>query len=358
MHAGILNAVLSAWQRRKCLARRTTVPEGPDMPVVSVIMAFHRVTPFLRPAVQSILGQTVGDLELLIVDDGAGQGLAALGDEGRDPRVRFIRFPQNRGIATAHNAAVAQARGEFIALMDYDDIALPRRCERQVAEFRTDKRVGLLFTHAAAIDANDRVIEPQFTLTTERDHRLFSSYSMPATSPTLMARREVFAAHPMRAEFRISPDYDLFTRVVETWPSRALPEVLLLYRRHAEQTTAQAQRLHVQNACRVRLLTARRRSGRRETSGALAGEFGGWHQDAPPPEVTYAEFARRALEEDFPLLAVYFARKLLSLRRNLASQQQALAIVAGALVQAPRSTPQLLRMFITGPLRTHGLRPV
>ncbi len=321
-------------------------------------MAFHRVTPHLRPAVRSILHQTLTDFEFIIVDNGTGLGLTALGDEGRDPRIRLLAQTTNQGIAAAHNLAVAQSSGEFIALMDYDDVALPRRFERQVATLRAESRLGLLFTHADAIDATGRVIEPQFTLATEREQRIFSAYSMPATPPTLMGRREVFVNLPMREEFWVSPDYDLFSRAVETWPAHALPEVLFHYRRHAEQTTVIAQSLQVQNASRVRLLTARRRSGRPETSGALAEEFGGWRNHPPLPAVTYAEFARRALEENFPLLAVYFARKLLSVRRDLSALKIAAGVLAGALRRAPGQTPILLRLFFTGPLRAHALRPV
>jgi len=253
---------------------------------------------------------------------------------------------------------VAAARGEFIALMDYDDIALAQRFARQVEALRNDPRLGLLFTHALAIDARGRGLEAQFTLEHEAGHRAFGDYAMPATPPTLMGRHELFAAYPMRPEFRVAPDYDLFTRAVERWPTRALPEVLLHYRRHQEQTSERAHALQVQNISRVRLLTARRRAGRPETAGPLAQEFGGWPENAPPPGETYAEFTRRAREENFPRLAVYFASKLLSVRRDPAALQLALGTVAWALGRASGQRTALLRLFLTGPLRAHGLRPL
>lgn len=328
------------------------------MPVVSVIMAFHRVTPHLRPAVRSILNQTFSDWELMLVDNGTGLGLAALGDEGRDPRIRLLSLPTNEGIAAAHNLALARSTGELIALMDYDDVALQRRFERQVAEFRAEPTLGLLFTHALAIDEEGRVIEPQFSLTTERELRVFSAYSMPATPPTLMARREVFTAVLMRLEFWVAPDYDLFSRAVELWPARTLPEVLFHYRRHEGQTTVVDQSLQVQNASRVRLLTARRRSGRPETTGTLAAEFSSWRERPPASAVTYAEFARRSIDERFPLLAVYFARRLLSVRRDFSALTTAATVLIRALGQNPGDAVTLLRMFFTGPLRTHRLRQI
>ena len=114
------------------------------MPVVSVIMACHRVTPFLRPAVRSVLAQTERDLELILVDNGTGAGLEPLAQDGADPRVRLVTLGTNRGIAAAHNAAVALAAGEFIALLDHDDLMLPRRLEKQIAALRASPGLGLV----------------------------------------------------------------------------------------------------------------------------------------------------------------------------------------------------------------------
>ena len=114
------------------------------MPQVSVLMVFHRVTPFFEPAVRSVLEQTFDDLELVLVDNGTGLPVKALGELGADPRVHWVRLPCNEGIPSGHNAGVAAARGEFIALQDYDDIALPHRLERQVATLRADPGIGLV----------------------------------------------------------------------------------------------------------------------------------------------------------------------------------------------------------------------
>jgi GT2 family glycosyltransferase len=117
------------------------------MPLISAIFVFHRHTPYLRPALQSLLAQTQPDFEVIVVDNGTGLGLGAFGDDGRDPRLRLLSFPQNRGIAAAHNAAVALAQSEFIALMDYDDVALPRRFACQVAAMQAKPQLGLVFGH-------------------------------------------------------------------------------------------------------------------------------------------------------------------------------------------------------------------
>ena len=75
-----------------------------SMPAVSVLMVFHRDTPFLRPALASALKQTFADFELVLVDNGTGLGADALGELGRDPRLRWVRLARNEGIPGGHNA--------------------------------------------------------------------------------------------------------------------------------------------------------------------------------------------------------------------------------------------------------------
>lgn len=322
-----------------------------------MILAFHRLTPFLRPALASIVGQTFADWELLLVDDGTGTGLSALGDEGRDPRVRLIAQHRQRGIGAAHNAAVEAARGEFIAFMDYDDVAMPQRFERQVAALRAEPEVVLLGSHALGIDEAGRLLGPQFTLPEPADQRTFIAYSMPATSPTFMGRREVLRRHPFRPEFLYSGEYDQLTRVAEEGVIKALPEVLLHYRVHAGQTTTSGHDAQVFGACLARLLTARRRAGRPENLPELAAELAGWLTAAPAQPASYAWFARRCLKEGFPLLAVYHARKLLSVSRAPRDISLAGLVFARAAGRKPRQFGLLTRLFFTGPLRAHGLKP-
>jgi len=313
------------------------------------------VTPYLRPALHSILSQTLSDIEVLVVDNGTGLGLTAFGDEGSDPRLRLISFPTNRGIAPAHNAAVAQARGEYIALMDYDDVALPRRFERQVEALRREPGLGLVFTHTQEIDGSGRVLGPGFTLCSTRDQYEFSAYSMPATSPTSFGRRELFGKIPFREVYNTAPDVDFTARALELAPSLALAEVLLLYRRHSGQTTVvihAGQQLSVNIS---RLLTARRRAGRPEQFLELNEELADWRQNPPPLAETYRWFSQRAMQENFPLLAAYLSRKLISVDRGPRAITHSLGLVAKALCHARGRRWDCLRMFLTGPLRTHGL---
>src|SRR5689334_22165094 len=106
-------------------------------PPVSVYMPAFNVERYVADAVRSVLSQTFGDFELIVVDDGStDRTLDILRDLARtDPRVKLLSRP-NTGVSRASNEAIALARGEFLARMDSDDFSMPDRLEKQIAWLR------------------------------------------------------------------------------------------------------------------------------------------------------------------------------------------------------------------------------
>ena len=320
------------------------------MPAVSVLMVFHRDTPFLRPAIASVVAQTWTDWELVLVDNGTGLAPETLGETGRDPRLRWVRLARNEGICAGHNAGVAAARGEFVALLDYDDLMMPSRLERQVARLRAEPALGLVSARAESIDATGRVTGREFSLDDGEAQRVYTHYAAPVVTPAFAGRREVFAALPYRAEFVWSADFDFLARAAERWPLAAVPGVLLRYRRHAGQTTQVRAGQIVAERCAVRLLTARRRAGREEGVALAVGEA------ASAGEVTRT-YARACVGEGFPVLAAYHARRSVAEEPTLRSLVTAWRIYAAAGRRAGAEAAQVRRMFFSGPVRALGLRP-
>ena len=319
-------------------------------------MVCHRVTPFLRPAVQSVLAQTFADLELVLVDNGTGAGLAPLGELGRDPRVRLVAAPANLGIAGGHNLGLSHARGEFIALLDHDDVALPARVARQVEALRADPGLGLVCSRAAAIDETGGVTGPEFALLDARAQYLYTAYTTPAVTPTYLGRREVFERFPFREDFPGAADYDFLARAAEVFRLGGVPEVLLHYRHHAGQTSRLRAAAQVLSACMIRLITARRRHGHVEDLAGVVAAVGPWLGEPPPPAAAHARFARWSLQEGFAAQAVYQARRLVAVRRDPGAAVRAAGVLAAALRLTPRETGLLLRLFFTGPVRAHALK--
>ncbi len=116
-------------------------------PLVSIVVPFLDPLDFMfREAVESILGQTYGNLELLLVDDGSGRGSLGMAGEWveRDPRVRLLTAGR-RGAAAARNIGIRTARGEYLAFLDADDLWMPDKLERQVAILREHPEVALTY---------------------------------------------------------------------------------------------------------------------------------------------------------------------------------------------------------------------
>src|SRR3979490_879766 len=102
----------------------------------------------LQSAVDSILAQTFTDFEFLIIDDGSTDATAEILRSLRDPRVRVVTHPQNRGLVPTLNEGLQLARGEFVARQDHDDLSYPDRLAKQVAHLRAHPDCVLLGTEA------------------------------------------------------------------------------------------------------------------------------------------------------------------------------------------------------------------
>ncbi|MBS0632845.1 MAG: glycosyltransferase [Verrucomicrobia bacterium] len=321
-----------------------------------MITPFHRVVPWLCEAGESLRAQTLTDWEWLVVDDGTGSGLSSLGELGRDPRIRLLSHATNCGVSAARNLAVSAARGEFLAMLDYDDVARPQRLERQVTRLRAEPALGLVGSAVDTIDEHGATVGREFALLDGVEQTRFSQYTMPVALSACTGRREVFERYAFRRDFDTAEDYDFFTRVGETWMTGAVAEPLAGYRVYASQTTQQRQDRQVFAASCVRLLTARRRAGRAEGWAELKEELGAWMAAPPKAEVAWLDFAQRCVRENFPRLAVYHARRHLMLARRPGAVVAALQVLRGALGQAKGAARrEVLRVFLMGPLRAHRL---
>ena len=116
-------------------------------PLVSVVMPAYNMEKYLAEAVQSVLGQSWRELELVLVDDGSTDATPVMADQiaASDPRVRVVHKP-NGGLSSARNAGIAAARGEHLCFLDADDAFLPDKIARQVELLRLFPACDLVFS--------------------------------------------------------------------------------------------------------------------------------------------------------------------------------------------------------------------
>jgi glycosyltransferase involved in cell wall biosynthesis len=206
-----------------------------DVPI-SVLMPVYNSRRFLGQSVGSILDQTFRDFEFIIIDDGSSDRSLAILERyaRRDRRIRLVSRA-NTGYSRALNQALSMARGEFLARMDSDDVARPRRFERQLEYLRGHPECAAVGCRVLEIDPWG---VPLKTTSNELDHdpiveQLLKGAGAEIPHPGVMMRRSpVVALGGYRVEYEPVEDLDLYLRLSERGRLANLPDVLLEYRQH------------------------------------------------------------------------------------------------------------------------------
>lgn len=201
-------------------------------PLVSIVMPAYNAERYIGEAVRSVLGQTLADWELVIVNDGSTDGTGAVVDALRDPRITVLH-KANGGIGSARNRALEVARGTFLCFLDADDVMPPHSLEARVAVFRNDPGLGMVDGVVRVMDAGLerelRVYTPH--VTDNAFHELVTFSGRCFMGPSWMLRWD--ADRMLRFEEGITHAEDLFFFMCFGKGRRfgLTPEPILWYRR-------------------------------------------------------------------------------------------------------------------------------
>jgi len=210
-------------------------------PAISVVLPVFNAEAYVREAVESILGESFTDFELIIINDGSTDGSGAILRElaARDPRIDLTERP-NAGLVSALNDGIERAQASLIARMDADDVAMPERLALQYARMVASPRLAVLGSFIRLVDATGKVIRIADYPVTEADTAHFLEFGCPLAHPTVMMRRDaVLAAGGYRRAFAHCEDYDLWFRISEGgFGIGNLPLPLLNYRIHGENVSS------------------------------------------------------------------------------------------------------------------------
>lgn len=211
-----------------------------NAPCISVLLPVYNARQYVGAAVESILGQTCGDFEFVIIDDGSTDGSTAILESfaARDSRIRLISRP-NTGYVRALNEGLESCRGEFIARMDADDVAAPQRLELQRAYLQQHPECSVVGCAVAWIDSDGAAFcEQQMPLVHEAiERRLLQGLGALSHPGAMIRRTALLEAGGYRENFCGVEDHDLWLRLAERGRLANLPEVLLQGRVHAENFT-------------------------------------------------------------------------------------------------------------------------
>lgn len=207
------------------------------MPKISVIMPAYNAEKYIAEAIDSILGQTYGDFEFIILNDHSKDRTEEIVLSYDDPRIVYLKNDENLGVADTLNKGLAVAKGEYIARMDADDIALPKRFEKQVAYLDSNGDIAVLGTNLESFNESG-IIRTGWVASDPEQMKVDMLFACGLAHPSVMMRTDVIRdLGGYDVEFNGLEDYELWCRVLESHRISALPDVLLRYRVHSSQVT-------------------------------------------------------------------------------------------------------------------------
>ena len=266
---------------------------GTKEPRVSIVIPAYNAQKYIVESVESMLVQTFTDFECIVVDDGStdrtGQLLAMLAE--RDSRVRPLHVPHG-GIVEALNAGIDTARGDLIARMDADDVALPNRLEEQVRYMDGHPDVVALGSKVMLVDPYN---SPLWEIEVKTEHKdidaeLMSGNGWALFHPTSIIRKKALVqVGKYRPEYQWSEDIDVFLRLAEVGKLANLATSTLRYRQHYASVNRTKLDLQVKRVERL-LADAYRRRGI-----ALPKDFHYTPAAQLKPHEQFCAWGRRAL---------------------------------------------------------------
>ena len=300
-----------------------------NQPRISVLLPSYNSGDTLGDAIASVLAQSFGDFELLVLDDGSAQPASA----PSDPRIAVLRSDRNLGLSRQLNLGIDRARGEFIARLDADDIAHPQRFEQQLAFLLDHPEIGICGSQAQLFDAGgEREIWDYPTSPQECHATLFLRSCF--LHPGVMIRTSILREYGLRYDesYAVAQDYELWFRLLEVTRGANLPACLTSYRvsdsqltrAHSETKTRETRQIRERLLGRLGVggldLYERILSDEWEESATFYAEVAGWLNKVQAANNLFPEPAFGRL-----LAEMFFARCQCASRRGfdgLAAYQQ------------------------------------
>jgi glycosyltransferase involved in cell wall biosynthesis len=217
------------------------------LPLVTMMICTYNGERYLAAALDSVLAQTYPNMEVVVIDDGSRDDTVSIIEQyaDRDSRIRLFAR-ENAGLAASRNYAFVQARGEWIAIIDQDDLSYPERLARQVVVAAAYPSAGLVFCDTQYINGAGQNIGNHFASFSLPDsfirkglasNLLINQGCYASSAACLIRRTTVDRLGPLDESLRYACDYEYFIRAGFEVDFAYTPEGLVAWRRHAGQET-------------------------------------------------------------------------------------------------------------------------
>lgn len=210
-------------------------------PQVSIVMPAYNAGDFLRSSINSILNQTYKNFEFIIVNDASNDETSKILNSYKkiDKRIKIITNKINLGVSRSANIAISEAKGQFIARMDADDISLPRRIEKQVSFLKRSNNVVAVGGQCELIDKDGLKIGEKLFPTDFKHIKQMIFANVPLQQPSLMVNKKLLPKNFVwyDNDFSSAEELELIFKLFKLGEVRNLKDIVLKYRIHNHNTS-------------------------------------------------------------------------------------------------------------------------
>ena len=204
------------------------------MTTVSIILPTWNSTRIIRPTLESVFAQTFTDYELLIVDDGSTDNTVAYAEQIDDPRIKVFAYP-NAGVggpSAGRNRGLQHATGEFVALLNHDDLWSPNKLAAQIEALRENRHAMVAYSWLDHVDLNGDYVHRGSCSVAQGDilHELLLGNFIETGSNPLIRREAFDVVGGFDASFRIVADWEMWLRLATRFQFAVVPEVQVFFR--------------------------------------------------------------------------------------------------------------------------------
>jgi len=201
-------------------------------PLVSIIIPTYNREVLLKDAILSVLGQTYKNFELIIVDDCSKYDIKKIADSFKDNRIKYFRHEKNSGVSASCNTGIKKASGNYVFILNDDDLIVPSALEKFVDKFQESKieNLGGIYSWSWWVNSNGktlRIIDSKakgFILKKILRKQIFTN---------LLIKKEVLEKVGLYNEsLRNNEDFDFYLRMAKEYQFDFVPEILVVIRKH------------------------------------------------------------------------------------------------------------------------------
>lgn len=218
---------------------------------ISVVMPVYNAEKYLKEAIDSILNQTFTNFEFIIINDGSTDCSEEIVKSYTDSRIVYLKNNGNKGLVYTLNRGLNLARGEYIARMDSDDIAMPDRFRKQVAYLDKNSRVGIC---AMGIEYFGEMSGKRYFSDRSEEISVDLMFQCALCHPTVMIRKSMLINNCLAYDpsYEKAEDYRLWCQAITKLEIVTLKEVGVKYRIHKNQVTQKFNSIQMEASNRVR----------------------------------------------------------------------------------------------------------